>query len=169
MSIESVSAAVAGSQNITGGRRLDGAGFMKLLTTQIKNQNPLEPLQDSQFIGQLAQLSSLEEAQGQTAALQQLASALQANAGLQGLAQASSLIGRQVSYIDPDLGTESDDTVQSVKFGNGLIQLELESGVTIPLGNVVQIRSDVAGGLSSTTAPNAEPTSSFALGTSSSV
>ncbi len=169
MSIESVNAAVAGSQNITGGRRLDGAGFMKLLTTQIRNQNPLEPLQDSQFIGQLAQLSSLEEAQGQTAALQQLAAALQANAGLQGLAQASSLIGRQVSYVDPDLGTESEDTVQSVKFGNGLIQLELTSGVTIPLGNVVQIRSDVAGGLPPAAAAAPEASPSFGLGTSSSV
>lgn len=35
--------------------------FLKILVTQMKNQNPLEPMKDTEFIGQMAQFSSLEQ------------------------------------------------------------------------------------------------------------
>ena len=35
--------------------------FLEILVTQMKNQNPLEPLKDTEFIGQMAQFSSLEQ------------------------------------------------------------------------------------------------------------
>lgn len=37
--------------------------FMKLLVTQLRYQNPLEPMDDKQFIAQLAQFSALEQMQ----------------------------------------------------------------------------------------------------------
>lgn len=42
---------------------LDKDAFLNLLVTQLKNQNPLEPVDNSQFIAQMAQFSSLEQAQ----------------------------------------------------------------------------------------------------------
>ena len=42
---------------------LDKDAFLNLLVTQLKNQNPLEPMDNSQFIAQMAQFSSLEQAQ----------------------------------------------------------------------------------------------------------
>ena len=35
--------------------------FLRILVTQMKHQNPLEPQKDTEFIGQMAQFSSLEQ------------------------------------------------------------------------------------------------------------
>lgn len=42
---------------------LDKDAFLKILVTQLKNQNPLEPTNDTEFIGQMAQFSTLEQSQ----------------------------------------------------------------------------------------------------------
>ncbi|MCK9443572.1 MAG: hypothetical protein M0Q14_03430 [Tissierellaceae bacterium] len=42
---------------------LDKEAFLKLLTVQLSNQDPLNPMEDREFIAQLAQFSSLEQMQ----------------------------------------------------------------------------------------------------------
>jgi flagellar basal-body rod modification protein FlgD len=51
---------------VTAGIGKDGLGrdaFLQLLTTQMQNQNPLQPQADGEFLAQLAQFSSLEQLQ----------------------------------------------------------------------------------------------------------
>ena len=40
---------------------LDRQAFLKLLVTELRNQDPLEPMKDREFIAQLAQFSTLEQ------------------------------------------------------------------------------------------------------------
>ena len=52
----------SGSRNHTMGE-LDRDAFLRLLTTQLSNQDPLNPTEDREFIAQMAQFSSLEQMQ----------------------------------------------------------------------------------------------------------
>ncbi len=43
---------------------LDKMAFLRLLVTQLKNQNPLDPMDNREFLSQLAQFNALEQMQG---------------------------------------------------------------------------------------------------------
>jgi len=51
------------------GDKLDRMSFLTLLTTQLQNQNPLEPMSNEDFIAQLTTFSSLEQLQGMNSKL----------------------------------------------------------------------------------------------------
>ena len=89
------SASIAAS-SATGSNGVSSAAseqrFLKLLVTQLKNQDPLNPLDNAQLTSQLAQMSTVTGIEKLNTALQALVS--QSGAG-QAL-QAASLIGRSV-------------------------------------------------------------------------
>ena len=66
--------------------------FMKLLVAQLEHQNPLSPMDNTQFTQQLAQFTSLEQLQSMNTNLSAL---MQAQTTMNGL-QAATLIGKQV-------------------------------------------------------------------------
>lgn len=63
--------------------------FMKLLLAQMGNQDPMKPMEDKEFIAQLAQFNSLEQMQQVNKGIQELAKAQQ-------MTDANLLLGRQV-------------------------------------------------------------------------
>jgi len=56
----------------SGSSTLDQDTFLKLLTTQLQHQDPLNPMSNEEFVAQLAQFSSLEQLQGVNSQLESL-------------------------------------------------------------------------------------------------
>jgi len=82
------------TQAVAGGQKdLGEDAFLKLLVAQLKNQDPLNPQQNYEFVAQLAQFSSLEQTVGINSRLDQLA---QQNQGLQN-SQMVGLVGKNVT------------------------------------------------------------------------
>jgi len=69
--------------------------FLKLLLTQLANQDPTAPLEDREFIAQMAQFSSLEQMTNMAADFAKLARLLQG-------AEATSALGKSVEIFDGD-------------------------------------------------------------------
>lgn len=74
--------------------------FLRLLTTQMQNQDPLSPMDSSQYTQQLVQYSQVEQSIQQTGALKDILARL----GSQDMMQASTLIGKQAAYDGAQAG-----------------------------------------------------------------
>jgi flagellar basal-body rod modification protein FlgD len=72
---------------------LDREAFLKLLVAQISHQDPLQPMQGTEFVAQLSQFATVEQAIAQSARMEDM------NAQLRGLSnsQATSLVGKRVT------------------------------------------------------------------------
>jgi flagellar basal-body rod modification protein FlgD len=87
-------------------KTLGQSDFLKLLTTQMSNQDPMNPISDTSQIAQLAQFSSLQSM-----------NSLLTNSQLEG---ASNLIGKSVTLNDSNDGTVSG-TVDSAMLNSGTV------------------------------------------------
>ncbi len=81
-------------ESLDNGRKetLDQSDFLALLTTQLANQDPFDPMDNKEFISQMAQFSSLAGMDDLNQSFGALASSLSSNQAL----QASALVGRSV-------------------------------------------------------------------------
>lgn len=84
--------------------------FLTLFTTQLKNQNPLDPVKNEAFVAQLAQFSQLEATTSMKTSMQNLVSSL-ANDRLLG---ATSLIGKTVAVPDGPVAVTDSTVSQGV-------------------------------------------------------
>lgn len=128
----------------TGTSALGKDDFLKLMVAQLKRQDPMNPVDDSQFLAQMAQFTSLEQLTnlGQTASTQ---------LGATAASQALSLVGRTVTYTAADK-TVRTGVVESVTFDGGVPTLTV-SGVTgVSPATVTAVRD---GAPPSTTTPDA--------------
>lgn len=77
--------------------------YMKLLVTQLQNQNPLEPLDNKDMAAQLAQFSQLQQMETLNSSFGQVLESVQRG-------YASSLIGKEVSFE----GTAEDGSTETM-------------------------------------------------------
>lgn len=111
--------------------QMDKDLFLKLMVTQLRNQDPMNPQDSAEFLAQTAQFTSLEKLE---AVASQSSQALAAQMAF----GASSLAGRTVSYIAEDGVTETQGTVDSVRFTAAGPMLTV-GGVEVPIANVVTV------------------------------
>lgn len=135
---------VFGGQD-TATQDLDQGAFMKLLVTQMRHQDPLEPIANEDFVAQLATFSSLEELEGLNQNIIAMITLNQSNALVAQLSQGSSLIGREVSWTDPSTGESGSGLVDSVKIVDGLAVLTI-GDQEVPLVTVTEVLGEDGGG-----------------------
>jgi flagellar basal-body rod modification protein FlgD len=123
---------------LAGSSDLDKDSFMKLLVQQMRNQDPMSPMDNQAFIAQLAQFSSLEQMTKVNDNLLGLAVLQQSNALMSQLTQSSALIGHDVRYVDPATNEPATGTVDTVKIQDGVAVLNID-GHDVPLGNVTEV------------------------------
>jgi flagellar basal-body rod modification protein FlgD len=95
----STSSNTSTSKSTSGTSGLGESDFLNLLITQLKNQNPLEPMKDTDFIAQLANFSNL----------QQMTSV---NTNISAM-NAAGLIGKQITTSDGLSGTVSQVSIDA--------------------------------------------------------
>ena len=89
---------------------LDSQDFMDLMITQLQNQNPMEPMDNSEYISQMAEFSALEEMQSMNNSINTM--------------YAFGLMGKEVTLNNSD-GTITTGIVDSVSMKNGVNYLEV--------------------------------------------
>lgn len=110
--------------------------LLKIILTQLTYQDPLKPMDNFQFVSQLAQFSQIQIGQTTNDRLETLVTA-------QGNLQASGLLGRRV-----DIGTDTSlvtGKVVAIKFENGDPRITIETAdqqtiSNISIGSISQIR-----------------------------
>jgi len=105
--------------------------FMLMLLAQLSNQNPLEPLKDSEMLSQFAQLNSVQQLQGIQTLMGQVASANQTG-------YAASLIGKTIT-ANLDDGKTLAGVVTGITLEAGKIFVHV-GDQKAPLNSVVEIK-----------------------------
>jgi len=110
--------------------------FLQILVTQLRHQDPLNPLSGEQFAAQLAQFSSLEQLVRQTAVLESQSQGAALGTFTAKTTLASSLIGREVLLANDQLdirpGIRPSVTID-VGAGGGTARLRIFDGQGLPV------------------------------------
>ena len=110
--------------------------FIKILMTQLQNQDPLSPMEDKDFIAQMATFSQLEQTMNMASSIQSLVQ----NQLISPVIQYSHMIGKEVSYNDiEDASKIISSTVKAVSQQDGWAILELENGEKIYADSVLKV------------------------------
>lgn len=114
----------------TSTQTLTRADFLKLLVAQMTSQDPLNPTSSQDLLTQTVQLSTLQS----NTSLQSTMTQLQGN---QTLAEASSLLGRQVT-VQADSSNTAQGVVSGVDLSSGTPQI-IVNGTSYSLSQVISI------------------------------
>jgi flagellar basal-body rod modification protein FlgD len=95
---------------------LDKDSFLKLLVTELRHQDPTQPMENKEFISQMAQFSSLEQMTNVNKSVQALAKTSRSG-------EAYSLLGKSVKAFDPATGVKVEGVVTSMFYKNDDIRL----------------------------------------------
>ena len=122
--------------------------YMKLLVTQLQNQNPLEPLDNNDMAAQLAHFSQLQQLETMNAKFELANSNFAKVLDTANRTYANSLIGREVTFLtETETGDleEMSGIVKEVfndpEKGSVLVIEAGEDKYTLSLGGIVSVRN----------------------------
>ena len=130
--IKTTGAGSAATQDVSGKNAQMGKDqFLKLFVAQLQHQDPMNPMQDQDFMGQMASFSTLEQ-------VTNLAAANQAMAGHLQLSQSVGLIGRTVTWMDENDATHTG-VVEKVTQSEGKSVLTVSGTEGVDPATITQI------------------------------
>lgn len=138
MNVTAASASNAPYQAQNQTRAHDALGkddFLRLLTVQLRYQDPTDPVKDQDFIAQLAQFTALEQTQNLANQMSRFID-LQMSYAL--TAQSAALLGRTVEVSIDDTGEIVQGKVEAIRLENGLPEIII-NGKSYPLGSIVAV------------------------------
>ena len=118
---------------------LDFQSLLQIILTQLTAQDPLKPMDNFQFVSQLAQFSQLQQAQSLNDTVTNLLTA-------QAATQATSLLGRTVDLSSGQGGaTATSGVVKAISFNNGQASVTIltttgQTIANISMANITTVR-----------------------------
>ena len=123
--------AFSGNSSSSSSNTMGMEDFLQLLTTQIANQDPLEPMKDTEFISQMANVASLENQQKFTQSFTEFAES-------QSQIATQAYLGRKVT-IETDNGERKSSIAKAVeRTDDGRITVTVD-GQAYPISNIVRV------------------------------
>ncbi|WP_273831739.1 flagellar hook assembly protein FlgD [Guptibacillus sedimenti] len=109
--------------------------FLKILVAQLSNQDPMQPMQDAEFIGQMAQFSSLEQMTNMNTSMNKFVDRqLQSS-----MTDYADLIGKSVQWQENN--EVSSGKVQAVLYKEGTVLAELDNGQQVDVSLLERIET----------------------------
>ncbi|KGX88635.1 flagellar hook assembly protein FlgD [Pontibacillus marinus] len=133
------------TQTVSGstGPSLGKDEFLKILMTQLKNQDPTNPMKDKEFVSQMTNFSMLEQMTNMSTAIEDLTQAQ----SFAPVVKYSSMIGKDVSYevLDENGNVTGAETsqVEAVSKRQNSIVLELANGTSISTDQIRRVSEGV--------------------------
>jgi flagellar basal-body rod modification protein FlgD len=110
--------------------------FIKMMITQLQNQDPTDPVKNQDLLAQMSQIGQLQSSEDLQTSLKGLV--LQNSLG-----SAGNLIGKMVQGLDTD-GSQMQGLVTSVRVVDNEVSLELDNGQALQLARVTGISQPTA-------------------------
>ncbi|MDQ0214297.1 flagellar basal-body rod modification protein FlgD [Oikeobacillus pervagus] len=138
------------NQRKPGGDILGKDDFLKLLMAQLQNQDPMNPMQDKDFIAQMATFSSLEQMTNLATSFDKFVQLEQQSQ----LVTYNSFVGKEVTWHKLETSEDSNEEpkviegkgiVKSVKFKENTVQFILEDGTVLQPANISQVNHQPSG------------------------
>lgn len=130
---------------VSGSQTLGKDDFLKILMVQLQNQDPLKPMEDKEFISQMANFSSLEQMTNMATMMEKFLN----NSSYDSLIKYSDLIGKQVEWSEVSSTSDENGNQQLSNVSKGIVKsvsqngqdfiLELEDGKTISTKMITKV------------------------------
>lgn len=108
--------------------------FLQILTTQLRNQDPTQPMEDREMIAQMAQFSTLEQISNLNQAFNQFIDSQQVD-----ISRYSTMMNKEVTWTDDVTGQQESGVVKGIikKDDQFYYQVNDEE---IPVGNIISAK-----------------------------
>ena len=126
-------------------RELDLSAFIKLMVTELQNQDPLNPMENSEILQQISQIREIESSDKLTGTLDKVLASQDSVLLGQNLTNASALIGKKVTGNVESTGADGEPrtepitgVVDRVSLKDGAAKVHI-GDMSFPLKNVVDV------------------------------